>query len=148
MSTGYLNVKGTKIVDGGGNNVVLKAAATNGYLRLENFVTGYPGHEHEHKKALLDVSGKEKFDFFYEKFYEYFWTDKDAQFFASLNLNCLKVPFTYRHFIDDKNLSLIKTDEFKPLDKVLTVVQRHLHNFRSPFRWGQNQDWHCDGGIH
>lgn len=34
---------------------------------MENFVTGFPGHEHEIRRALLDVLGQEKYDFFFDK---------------------------------------------------------------------------------
>jgi hypothetical protein len=34
---------------------------------MENFITGYPGHEHEIRRALLDVLGQDKYDFFFEK---------------------------------------------------------------------------------
>ena len=34
---------------------------------MENFITGYPGHEHEVRASLLEVLGQEKYDFFFEK---------------------------------------------------------------------------------
>ncbi|ANB14150.1 hypothetical protein AWJ20_5109 [Sugiyamaella lignohabitans] len=150
-STGFLRTKGSKIVDGEGNHVVLKGTATGGHLNMENFITGYPGHETEHKEALLKVLGKEKFDFFFEKFFEYFWTDKDSEFFASLGFNCLRIPINYRHFIDDSDLSTIKPSGFKLLDAVVdscakygiyTVIDLHA------VPGGQNQDWHSDSGVH
>lgn len=32
------------------------------------------------------------------QFLEYFFTDADAAFFKSLGLNCIRLPFNYRHF--------------------------------------------------
>ena len=29
---------------------------------------------------------------------EYFFQDEDAKFFKSLGLNCIRIPFNYRHF--------------------------------------------------
>ncbi len=34
---------------------------------MENFITGYPGHEHEMRAAMLKVLGQEKYDFFFDK---------------------------------------------------------------------------------
>lgn len=34
---------------------------------MENFITGYTGHESEMRAAMLEVLGKEKYDFFFEK---------------------------------------------------------------------------------
>ena len=63
----FLRVKGTYIVDGNGNRTILKGCATGGHTNMENFITGYPGHEHEIRAALLEVLGKEKYDFFFDK---------------------------------------------------------------------------------
>ena len=34
---------------------------------MENFITGYPGHEHEVRAAMLEVMGREKYDYFFDK---------------------------------------------------------------------------------
>ncbi|CUM50058.1 uncharacterized protein AC631_00901 [Debaryomyces fabryi] len=149
---GFLKVKGTKIVDENEELVVLKGAATGGHLNMENFITGYPGHETEHKKVIEDTIGKEKCDFFFDKFYEYFWTEDDAKFFKQLGLNCLRIPFNYRHFLDDEgDLFDVKSIGFKRLDAIIDTCSKHgiytildLHSTPG----GQNQDWHSDSGIH
>ncbi|KAG8726434.1 Endo-1,4-beta-xylanase 5, partial [Ceratobasidium sp. 428] len=53
-------------------------------------ITGYPGHENDMRKAVKKVLGEEKYNFFFDKFLEYFFTEKDAEFFASLGLNCIR----------------------------------------------------------
>lgn len=90
---------------------------------MENFITGFPGHESTHRAALLKVLGKEKYEFFFDKFLEYFFTDDDAKFFKSLGLNCLRVPFNYRHFEDDMNPRVLKVEGFKHLDRVIDLVR-------------------------
>ncbi|KAM9908492.1 hypothetical protein OXX79_000340 [Metschnikowia pulcherrima] len=150
---GFLTVSGTKFVDENGTPVVLKGTATGGHLNMENFITGYPGHETEHKKVMEAKMGKEKFDFYFEKFYEYFWTDSDAKFFSEeLKLNCLRIPFNYRHFIDDSgDMFKINPKGFELVDRIVDSCARHgiytildLHTAPG----GHNQDWHSDSGIH
>lgn len=149
---GFLKTKGTKIVDGDGFVTVLTGAATGGHLNMENFITGYPGHETEHKKVLKSKMGEEKFEFFFDKFYEYFWTEEDAKFFKSLGFNCLRIPFNHRHFLDDEgDLFQINRKGFARLDALVNTCAKHgiytildLHTAPG----GQNQDWHCDSGIH
>jgi len=34
---------------------------------MENFITGYPGHEHEVRAALKRVLGQEKYEYFFDK---------------------------------------------------------------------------------
>ena len=130
-----------------------KGAALGGHLNMENFITGYPGHETEHKLVLEKKIGKEKFDYFFEKFYEYFWTEKDAEFYRNkLGFNCLRIPFNYRHFIDDNgDLFKIKGKGFELLDRIVDICSQYgiytildLHTTPG----GQNQGWHSDSAIH
>jgi hypothetical protein len=34
---------------------------------MENFITGYPGHEHQVRASLKKVLGEEKYEFFFDK---------------------------------------------------------------------------------
>lgn len=114
---------------------------------MENFITGYPGHEAQHRAAMLEVLGQEKYEFFFDKFLEYFFTEADAKFFASLGLNCIRLPFNYRHFEDDMNPRVLKESGFKHLDRVVELCAKHkiytildMHALPG----GHNSDWHSD----
>ncbi|KAJ9630889.1 endo-1,4-beta-glucanase [Taxawa tesnikishii (nom. ined.)] len=148
---GFLRVSGTDIVDEKGNVVILKGCATGGHTNMENFITGFPGHEQEVRSALKEVLGQEKYDFFFDKFMEYFFTAEDAKFFASLGLNCVRIPINHRHFMDDLNPGVIKESGFHLIDRIVELCAAEgiytildLHTFPG----GQNQGWHCDSGIH
>merc|ERR1711939_647920 len=120
--SGFLKVQGTKIVDENGKPIVLKGAASGGHLNMENFITGYPGHETEHKKVIEKKIGTEKFNYFFDKFYDYFWTASDAKLYKELGLNCLRIPFNYRHFLDDEgDLFKINPKGFERLDKIVNT---------------------------
>lgn len=57
---------------------------------MEKFVTGYPGHEHKMRAALLEVLGQEKHKYFFDRLLGHFFTAADAKCFASTGLNCIK----------------------------------------------------------
>jgi hypothetical protein len=103
------------------------AADIDGEISMENFITGYPGHEKQHRAAMRKVLGPEKYEFFFDKWLEYFFTEADAKFFAGLGLNCLRIPFNYRHFEDDMNPRVLKESGFKHLDRVVELVSHSLH---------------------
>ncbi|KAF6802047.1 endoglucanase c [Colletotrichum sojae] len=147
MSTGILRTSGPDIVDAAGNPVRLRGTALGGWMLMENFMNGFPGREHQIRAALLKVLGQEKYDFFFDKFLEYFFTDKDADFLKSVNFNCVRLSFNYRHFEDDMNPFVIKEEGFKHLDRAIEICSRFgiytildLHSAPG----GQNQDWHSD----
>lgn len=150
-SCSLLRVSGTQIVNPQNEPILLKGAGLGGHLNMENFITGYPGHEHEHRAALADVLGETRAKFFFDKFLEYFFTEFDAEFYASLGLNCIRVPFNYRHFIDDQEpTGHVKPEGFYWLDRVVEICARYnlyviLDLHAAP--GGQNQDWHSDTGI-
>ena len=144
-----LRVSGTNIVDADGNQVILKGAGLGGHLNMENFITGYAGAEFEHRKAMREVLGQEKYEYFFDRFLDYFFTDEDAKFFASLGLNCIRIPFNYKHFEDDLTGEQ-KEAGFELLDRVVKHCTNHnlyvifdLHTVPG----GQNQDWHSDSGL-
>ena len=108
---------------------------------------GYPAHESQHRKAMLSVLGQEKYDLFFDKWLEYFFTSSDAKFFASLGLNCIRLPFNHRHFEDDMNPRVLKPSGFKHLDRVVSLcadqgIYTILDMHTVP--GGQNPDWHSD----
>ncbi|KAG5336911.1 Endo-1,4-beta-xylanase 5 [Termitomyces sp. Mn162] len=147
----FLKVVGTKITDEQGNEVVLRGAGLGGWMNMENFISGYPGCEHQIREALAEAIGEEKSEFLFDKFLEYFFTDADAQFYKSLGLNCIRLPFNYHHFEDDMNPRVLKESGFKHLDRVINICAAHgiytildLHTAPG----GQNTDWHSDHGSH
>lgn len=147
MATGILRVKGDKIVDENGNTVILRGAAVGGWMNMENFITGFPGHEFQHRAAMRKALGPEKYEFFFDKWLEYFFTEADAKFFAGLGLNCIRIPFNYRHFEDDMNPRVLKESGFKHLDRVIDLCAKEklytiLDMHAVP--GGQNPDWHSD----
>lgn len=146
-----LKVKGDKIVDGEGNPVLLRGAGLGGWMNQENFITGYPGREFQIREALDDVLGPEKAAFYWDKFLEYFFTESDATFYKSLGLNAIRVAFNYRHFEDDMNPRVLKTEGFKYLDRVVDICAKAgiytILDYHAA-AGGQNTDWHSDNPTH
>jgi aryl-phospho-beta-D-glucosidase BglC (GH1 family) len=56
-----------------------------------------------------------------------FSTEKDAEFFASLDISCLRLPLKYRHFEDDVNPFVIKEECFKHVDRVVDIVRLSIY---------------------
>ncbi|TEB18124.1 glycoside hydrolase family 5 protein [Coprinellus micaceus] len=147
----FLKVQGTQIVDGNGHEVVLHGAGLGGWLCMENFISGYPGCEHQIREGLADAIGKEKAEYFFDKFLEHFFAEPDAIFFKSLGLNCIRIAVNYHHFEDDDKPRVLRTDAFRQLDRAISVCAKHsiytvIDMHTAP--GGQSGGWHADGGIH
>lgn len=151
MSTQVLTTRESQIVDGAGQPVSLRGFGLGGWMNMENFITGYPANEEAQRQALREVLGPEKYAFFFDRFLDYFFTDDDARFIASLGLNLLRLPLNYRHFESDQEPFVLKEEGFKHLDRVIDLCTQHqiytildLHALPGY----QNQDWHSDNPTH
>ena len=117
---------------------------------MENFIVGFPGHEASVHSAMVEVMGQEKHDFFWDRWLYYFFTEADAKFYKTSGLNCLRVPFNYRHLEDDMNPRVIKESGWKHLDRVVDVCARNkiytildMHTLPG----GQSPGWHSDNAT-
>ena len=145
-----LRVDGDQITEGG-RPVLLKGIGAAGWLNLENWMTGFPGHERGHRDAVAEVLGAERAKFFFERFITHFFDDADAAFIAEMGFNVVRIPFHYRFFEDDDRPMELKEQGFGYLDRAVSMCARHglrtildLHTLPG---W-QNQDWHCDNPTH
>src|SRR3569623_1740290 len=96
-----LSTEGPRIVDGTGSPVVLRGFGLGGWMNMENFITGYPANEEGQREILRQVLGQQKYEFFFDRFLQYFFEEDDVKFVKSLGLNAVRLPVNYRHFEED-----------------------------------------------
>ncbi|MEE8121882.1 MAG: glycoside hydrolase family 5 protein, partial [Anaerolineales bacterium] len=142
-----LNVEGNKILDGLGEIVTLRGFCLGGWMNMENFMAGYPGHESGFRDAIEKVLGREKAGFFFERFLHHFFGEDDLRFIKELGCNVIRSALNYRHFESDDKPFQYKPEGFARLDKVIgwarstgLYVILDLHAVQG---W-QSSGWHCD----
>lgn len=149
-SRGWLRVEGSEIVDGRGELVRLRGFCLGGWLNMENFIIGYPGHESGVRAAVSKVLGEDRARFFFERFVDHFIREDDLAFIRDLGCNVIRIPFNYRHFECDDRPFEYRPEGLGPLDRVIgwarclgLYVILDLHAVQG---W-QNRGWHCDNGC-
>ncbi len=151
MPDSVLSVRGDKIVDGSGQPVILRGYNIGGWMNMENFLTGYPGTESQHRRVLCRVLGPELYDAFFDQFMTVFFDDADARYLASLGMNSVRIPFNYRHFEDDARPFELKESGFALLDRAVRHCRQHglyaVLDFHA-LPGSQNQHWHSDNETH
>jgi endoglucanase len=146
-----LTVDGSRIVDGDGRPVSLRGFGLGGWMNMENFITGYPANEEAMRDAIREALGEHEYEFFFDRFLEYFFGEDDARFIASLGLNLLRLPVNYRHFESDMKPFEIRETGFKHLDRVVSLcAQQAIYTIIDlhAVQGYQNQDWHSDNPTH
>jgi hypothetical protein len=74
----FLTTQGTKLVDRDGKTVILRGFGLGGWMNMENFITGYSANETAQRQVIYDVLGEEKYELFFERFLECFFTEKEV----------------------------------------------------------------------
>lgn len=147
----WLRTSGPGIVAADGKPVRLRGAGLGGWLNMENFITGYPSTESVHRRALRAALGQRRYDLFFDSFLTNFFGDEDAEFIASLGMNCVRIPVNYRHWEDDARPGELDPRGFEHLDRAIeacaaaglyTVIDLHA----AP--GAQNHHWHSDNPFH
>ena len=146
-----LSTDGSRITNRDGRPVALRGFGLGGWMNMENFITGYPANEEAQREAVRAVLGDDRYELFFDRFLEHFFTEDDARFIRSLGLNLLRLPINYRHLEDDMRPLEIKEEGFRHLDRVVELCARHeiytiidLHALPGY----QNQHWHSDNPTH
>ena len=147
QETNFLHVQGEKIVNGRGETVLLRGFCLGGWMNMENFITGYPGHESGLRAAVAQVLGAEKARFFFERFLQYFIQKDDLRFIKDLGCNVIRIALNYRHFEADDRPFEYKAEGLTLLDNIIGLARElqlyvilDLHAVQG---W-QNRGWHCD----
>ena len=151
MTLPWIKVEGDRLVDEDGTTVVLAGVGLGGWMTMENFITGYPGVEQNMRRALHRVLGQEAYDAFFETFYADFVADDDAAHLASLGMNSVRIPVSYRQFEDDARPFELKESGFARLDRAIDVLAaRGLYSIVDlhALPGAQNHHWHSDNPTH
>lgn len=130
-----------------GEKIVFRGFGLGSWMNLEHFMIGLPGTDSLIKKTFSEVYGEEKSSLFFDKFLMEFVDEDDFKFLKDLGVNLLRIPFSYKFFLDDQYPDSFKTEGFKYLDHIISLCEKHeiyaildLHTTPG----GQNPDWHCD----
>jgi len=142
-----LQVFGNQIVDENKQPVVLKGYNIGTWLMLENFMLGYPGTEEEFRSAVKKYAGEANYKYFFDSLLTHFFNEKDAAFLKKIGVNCIRIPFNYRHFESDNFPYQYMESGFEHLDRAVSICKKYgiyiildLHAAQGH----QSTHWHCD----
>ncbi|MDR0285025.1 MAG: glycoside hydrolase family 5 protein, partial [Propionibacteriaceae bacterium] len=95
--------------------------------------------------------GEAGYDRFFDRFDQGFFAEADAAYLASLGLNCVRLPFSYRRLEDDQH-------PFEILPAGLAIIDRAVELCKAAGLYVildlhavpgcQNQHWHSDNPTH
>lgn len=101
IAQGFLSVNGKLIVDGEGNEVILKGHSPGGWLLQEGYMLqmeAFANPQHQIRAKIEELIGPEQTDLFYEKWYENHFTRADFDLLTDMGFNSIRLPLHYNLF--------------------------------------------------
>ena len=98
---GFLKVDGKRIVDGKGNEIILRGMGLGGWMLQEPYmlqVGGAAGTQQEIKTKIEETIGKERTAIFYEKWLQNHCRKIDIDSMAAWGFNSVRLPMHFNLF--------------------------------------------------
>lgn len=98
---GFLTVNGKKIVDGQGNEIILRGHSPGGWMLQEGYMLqmeSFANPQHQIRAKIEELIGPQQTEIFYQKWYENHFTRADFDLLADMGFNSIRLPMHYNLF--------------------------------------------------
>jgi endoglucanase len=136
-----------RIVDQRGLPVMLRGVGVGGWMMLENFIDGFPGHERGLRAAAAEELGAAPAALLFDRLLDHVFAEADVAWIAGLGLNSVRLAVNCRQLEDDAAPFVPREEGYARLQRAVDWCAAHgvyavidLHAAPG----GQNPDWHCD----
>jgi endoglucanase len=99
--TGYLQTSGKKVVNGNGEEVILRGMGFGGWMIQEGYMletSDFAGSQHEIRKTIENLVGTVATENFYNAWLKNYCQKKDIDSMAAWGFNSLRLPMHYNLF--------------------------------------------------
>lgn len=96
----FLKTEGTKIVNGYGEEIILRGMGLGGWMLQEGYMLKIPGagSQHSIKARITDLTGEEECARFYDEWLRNHVTKTDVDWMAKWGFNSIRLPMHYNLF--------------------------------------------------
>ena len=127
---GFLDVKGKKIVNEDGQEVILTGWGLGNWLLNEGYMWCSRGSERFDRPRRIEavieeLTGKTYADRFFQKFRENYITEEDIRYMAELGYNSVRIPIMSRLFMEEGEHIVFLEEGFRYLDRCLDWCEKY-----------------------
>jgi aryl-phospho-beta-D-glucosidase BglC (GH1 family)/type 1 glutamine amidotransferase len=100
QADGYLRARNARIVNGEGEEIILRGMGLGGWMLQEGYMLGVrnQGTQHSIKARITELIGKEECDRFYQLWLQNHMTRADVDLLAKSGFNSIRLPMHYNLF--------------------------------------------------
>ncbi len=101
FSQGFAHVNGTSIVDGNGNNLIIRSIGTGNWMIQEGYMmqsSDVANTQHEFRNKLIETVGETRTNEFYDVWLSNHFRKIDVDSMSAWGFNCIRVAMHYKWF--------------------------------------------------
>ncbi len=129
FSQNFLKTSGKKIVDGSGEEIILKGIGLGGWLLQEGYMLKTPysimGAEHEIKEQIELLIGADRTAEFYKQYHENYVREIDIQLISEWGFNSIRLPMHYDKLTPRDNPYTYLEEGFLTIDNLLNWCEKY-----------------------
>ncbi len=121
---GFLKAKGTAVVNGAGEDIILKGWGIGNWLLCEGYMWLSGGGKRFDRPrnietVIRELTGSKYAEGFWKRFRENYTTETDIRYMAELGYNSVRLPINWRLIMEDEPGIIWKEDGFRLIDQFL-----------------------------
>ncbi|MDR2145733.1 MAG: cellulase family glycosylhydrolase [Tannerella sp.] len=129
----FLRAEGTKIVDGSGNEVLLRGIGLGQYMLIEPYMWGINSPKNNKSdtqqailKSLAQLTGWDNVNAFLDEYRKNYMTEADVRMLKEAGFNSIRLPMHYNLFIEeDAADNTFREKGFGMIDNLLEWCRKH-----------------------
>ncbi len=128
FSQSFLKTSGKKIIDGQGNEIILKSIGIGGWWLQEGYMfetSAFANTQHEFRNKIEELIGTDSTDVFYEAFLNNFVTRRDIDSIAAWGFNSIRLPMHYNLLISAAEPDTFLDKGFRLIDSLIAWCRPH-----------------------
>jgi len=123
----YLHTVGAEIVNGNGEEILLRGIGLGGWLVPEGYQLHIPGFGSPSsiRNKIEDLIGESSADSFYTEYRSNYVAEKDIEKIASWGFNSIRLPFNYRLLTPENHPGVYLEQGFEIIDTLLSWCKKY-----------------------
>ncbi|SDO78076.1 Cellulase (glycosyl hydrolase family 5) [Paenibacillus sp. yr247] len=120
--SGFLKAKGQKLINGEGQEVLLRGVGFGSWLLPEGYMWRFPkqgDRPRRIERMIYELIGKEKSEQFWKIYYERYVSEADIRQIAAEGFNSVRVPISARFLLEEGQLDRYRESHLQLIDQVI-----------------------------
>ncbi len=125
---GFLKAHGQKLLNGDGEEIVLRGVGFGGWILPEGYMWGFPeqgDRPRRIEKMIMELIGEQKVGEFWERYYRSYTSEADIRRIAQEGFNSVRVPINSRFLLKTSEPVRYNEEHLGIIDTVIEWCRKY-----------------------